>query len=335
MPTVTIATFNCENLFARYKFETGPGGDKRKKVLTPEQLKERWGFMPPESWKNSFQLLGSDDWRKVTARALKGEGSYPDIVCLQEIESLAVLRRFNEDFLKTDAYPFAVLIDGHDPRMIDVGVLSVYPIVRLRSHMDEPAANGPGYVFSRDCLEVTIDVKGVELHLFVNHLKSKLLQPGQSKSAVDARRQAQAERVAAIVRERFGATGWRQANLVICGDFNDTPDSAPLASLLEIGFENVVDRLPANERWTHYWDKKNLVGQLDYLLVAPDLASRSGGLPKIERRGLVTKQGMQVWFGTPNDTKGAVAALEAERFPGVTNKISASDHCPVRITLNL
>ena len=73
MPTVTLCTFNCENLFARYKFQVGPGGSKSKeKVLSPPLLKERWGFLPSEPWKNSFQLLDKDAWRELTPRALKG-----------------------------------------------------------------------------------------------------------------------------------------------------------------------------------------------------------------------------------------------------------------------
>src|SRR5213592_1724453 len=121
MTTVRLATFNCENLFARYKFEAGPPGTK--KVLTPQELDQHWGFLPPERWKKSFQILSEDGWRDLTAKALKGKDGYPDIACLEEVESLPALRRFNQDFL-AGHYTHAVLIDGHDPRSIDVGVLS-------------------------------------------------------------------------------------------------------------------------------------------------------------------------------------------------------------------
>ena len=65
---VRLATFNCENLFARYKFEAGPPGTK--KVLTPEELDQHWGFLPPERWKKSFQIFSHDDWRELTAKGL-------------------------------------------------------------------------------------------------------------------------------------------------------------------------------------------------------------------------------------------------------------------------
>ncbi len=331
MTTVRLATFNCENLFARYKFEAGPPGGK--KVLKPEELDQRWGFIPPESWKNSFQIFTHDGWRELTALALKGKDGYPHIACVEEIESLPALRRFNKDFLGGH-YQHAVLIDGHDPRNIDVGVLSTFPITDLKTHIDE-VTTGPGkWLFSRDCLEVTFDVAGTPLYVFVNHLKSQLAKTPQERVAAAARRKVQASRVAAIIQGRFG-NAWQNTNLVVVGDFNDQPTSPYVQPLLALGMTNVVDRLPADERWTHFWDKKNLVSQLDYILVTPKLSAASQKPPYVERRGLVKKQNMSVSMAKLDDTPGAPAALPSQRFAGVTNKMSASDHCPVVMELNV
>jgi len=119
--------------------------------------------------------------------------------------------------------------------------------------------------------------------------------------------------VAALVRERFG-TDWQRANLVVVGDFNDQPASPFVHPLVGMGLVNVVERLPPGERWTHYWDKKNSVSQLDYILLTKRLAQASPKVPYIERRGLVRKRKMP-----------GPAAL----FAGVTSRIGASDHCPV------
>ena len=331
MTTVRLATFNCENLFARYKFEAGPPGGK--KVLKPEELDQHWGFIPPESWKNSFQIFTHDGWRDLTAKALKGKDGYPEIACLEEIESLPALRRFNKDFLGGH-YPYAILIDGHDPRNIDVGVLSTVPITDIKTHIDEVKPSSKTLLFSRDCLEATFDVGGTLLHVFVNHLKSKLAKSPQERAAGDARRKLQAARVAAIVKERFG-NAWQNTNLVVVGDLNDQPTSPHLQPLLGMGMINVVDRLPALERWTHYWGKKNLVSQLDYILLSPKLSAASPKPPYVERRGIVKKKNMKVFLANLDDTPGAQAALPSQRFSGITNKMSASDHCPVVMEVNV
>lgn len=331
MTTVRLATFNCENLFARYKFEAGPPGGK--KVLTPAELEKHWGFLPPESWKKSFQIFNHDGWRELTAKALKGKDGYPDIACLQEIESLPALRRFNRDFLGKH-YPYAVLIDGHDPRSIDVGVLSTHPIIDLKTHIDEAVPGSTTRMFSRDCLEVTFDIGGTPLYVFLNHLKSQYGKTPQERAKGDARRKAQAARVAAVVKERLG-NNWQNTNLVVVGDLNDQPTSPHLQPLLVLGMTNVVDRLPGAERWTYYWDKKNLVSQLDYILLTQKLSAASPKPPYVERRGLVKKQNMSPSMANLDDTPGAPATLPSERFTDVTNKMSASDHCPVVMELNV
>ena len=81
-----------------------------------------------------------------------------------------------------------------------------------------------------------------------------------------------------------------------------------------MGLVNVVERLPPGERWTHYWDQKNSVSQLDYILPTKKLAQASPKVPDIERRRLVRKRKM------PGP---------AARFARVTSRIGASDHCPV------
>lgn len=180
MPTITLCTFNVENLFGRYKaFRFLPGDKFKRKILSEEELQEKGGFLPGQEFapKNSFEIFDKDVWRKLTAQALKGETEdYPDIACLQEVESIRVLRLFNEKYLRKNenpVYPYVLLIDSHDPRLIDIGVLSKHEIVDVKTHMDEPYDDKSGYLFSRDCQEVTFEIETKLLTLFVNHLKSK------------------------------------------------------------------------------------------------------------------------------------------------------------------
>jgi len=113
--------------------------------------------------------------RNLTAQALaEPDGKLPDILCLQEVENMDALRKLNLDHL-AGHYQYQLLIDGRDPRNIDVAVLSVFPIVDIRSNLDVLDDDGTP-LMSRDCLEVTITLPSAEdLTLFVNHLKSKFV----------------------------------------------------------------------------------------------------------------------------------------------------------------
>jgi len=65
--------------------------------------------------------VGSIEWRRdlIQAPAIENTGRVinevkADILCLVEVESRPVLRRFNDTALKEAPYPHAMLIDGND-----------------------------------------------------------------------------------------------------------------------------------------------------------------------------------------------------------------------------
>jgi hypothetical protein len=61
---------------------------------------------------------------------------------------------------------------GNDERGIDVGILSHYPIRRMRSHIAD--RSGDAHTFSRDCPEYYIELpSGRELLILPNHFASK------------------------------------------------------------------------------------------------------------------------------------------------------------------
>ena len=153
-----------------------------------------------------------------------------DMLGVVEAESRIALQRFNVDLLRPISdriYGHIMLIDGNDDRGIDVGVMTRgdHEIQRIVSHVDDADLAGP--IFGRDCPEYTVTLpSGATLLVMVNHFKSKGY--GSARDS-NRRRQRQAERVAEIYRARR-AEGI--ANIVVLGDLNDTPDSAPLAPLL-------------------------------------------------------------------------------------------------------
>jgi endonuclease/exonuclease/phosphatase family metal-dependent hydrolase len=315
MATVRVATFNAENLFARFKFNSD--------VDPQKAVKDGW-----DANKTYFTILNEDE-KKLTGKLIRSLGV--DVIALQEVESLDTLRRFRGEYVGGPKnYPYSVLVDGNDPRLIDVAVLSKHPIVRVRSN--QHLRSGNAYLFSRDCLEVEIDVNGDPLYLFVNHFKSMLDKndPKNGRRNTRAKRQLQAKAVKEIVEARFGQKAGKQPFIVL-GDLNDylETDDAGSTGINEIvewnQVENVVDRRPEEDRWTHYFrehaaPKKDSYQQLDYLLLSKTLAANTAAVPEIVRKGL---------------TKLA-DRYTGPRFPEVgTVKPVASDHCPVVIDLTL
>src|SRR5574341_2474977 len=196
-----LATFNCENLFARYKF--------------------RSNFDPTEADDFTINDLAFDIYdeteKQITARAIREVNA--DVIALQEVESRPVLDRFNSSYLGGMRYRHRILVDSHDPRSIDVAILSRFPIVSVRSYRHERNAANTAPLFSRDCLEADLDVSGKQLVIYVNHFKSMM----EGREATKSRRIEQAERVAAIIQQRWQEKNF-EGNFVVLGDLNDYPD---------------------------------------------------------------------------------------------------------------
>jgi endonuclease/exonuclease/phosphatase family metal-dependent hydrolase len=299
MPTLRIATFNVENLFARYRFKDSiqPTADDG---FTINDLAFR---------------IHDEESKKITARAIREVKA--DVICLQEVESLPVLDRFNSYYLGGMKYAHRAVIDCFDPRQIDVAVLSRHPIASLRSHREERNKDGTAFLFSRDCLEIELNVGGKALTLYANHFKSMM----EGREATRERRQEQAERVAAIIDARWKKSGYK-GNFVVLGDLNDYPGGKTgLASLLDHkGLANVLTRLPASEQWTHYYAGGNEYHQLDYLLLSAGLAKANAGKPTVMRRGLPWR----------------AQQVTDERLDGVgENEPKASDHAPLYMDITL
>lgn len=137
---VRVGTFNCENLFARFRF--------RSNVKVANATKD--GFTINDL---AFDFLKPDE-KTLTGQAIRALDA--DVIALQEVENFDVLKRFRNEYLKPMKCTHGVLIEGNDPRFIDVAVLSRYPLTRIVTHQELRSGNSS--LFSRDCLEV--DVKG-------------------------------------------------------------------------------------------------------------------------------------------------------------------------------
>jgi len=202
-----------------------------------------------------------------------------DIPCMVELESRNIMAQFNTEAL-AGQYGYQMSIEGTDPRGIDVGLYSKFPLGRIRSNIFDLDTNGKP-LFSCDCLEVEVITGAAQsIFLLVNHLKSK---SGGSQEANNERRRQQAEWVNALLQERYTLD---RDLVVVAGDFNNTPEAVPLRPLLqESGLADILalqfPDQPA-ERWTYHYDTNQ---QIDYILVSPLLRQifRKAG---VQRRGI-------------------------------------------------
>jgi len=303
MTAVRLATFNVENLFARWKFDANVDPD--------EAIEDGWAVD-----KTKFDRYSDAD-KEITGEAIRALKA--DVLALQEVENVDTLKHFRGDYLGGPSkYPYVAGIDGNDPRLIDVVVMSRLPIVAVRSnqHLKTPG-NARSELFSRDCLEVTIATPDDgRLLLFVQHFKSMMGGRKQTRE----RRVVQAQAVKRIVEERLGPSPGDHP-FAILGDFNDyLEDGDGTTTAIDdlVGWdqvENVVTRRPADDQWTHYYKQGGgEYRQLDYLLLSSSLAQASPAAPEIMRKGMPLR----------------ATKYTGPRFDKIgRDRPKASDHCPV------
>lgn len=232
---VTVGTFNLNNLFSRFNFSG-----------VVSAIQSHTAAMTVR-----YEFTDSDDFavRRFRGNLVKGKNARDTatiaerilnmnvhVLAVQEIENIAILREFNRDHLDK-LYPHQVLIEGNDPRLIDIGILSRFPIGQVASfqtavHPEQPQVR----VFGRDLLEVEILSPTRSRRLFTlynTHLKSHFgdhESGGRGKVKNDARRRRQAEAIRDIISRRMRSN----EKYIVVGDMNDGPDDSPIHALKTI-----------------------------------------------------------------------------------------------------
>lgn len=267
---VRVGTFNLNNLFSRFNFQA---------EIPAIPMSETGGITL--TFQNGKFVARTFDGRLVRAKnpadtaTIAGRISdvmKADVLAVQEVEHIEILRQFNKEHL-SGMYPHAALVEGNDSRMIDVGVLSKLPIGTIVSHQTAVHPAEPTRrIFSRDLLQVEIlDPSGDKLfNLYNTHLKSHFVpfDEDQEEGAAlsNELRRRQAETIARIITRMERP----QSKFVLTGDMNDPPDSESLQPMLTADNQPLTNALadpvetrpakpetpgqgpgPANKAWTH------------------------------------------------------------------------------------
>jgi endonuclease/exonuclease/phosphatase family metal-dependent hydrolase len=233
---VRVATWNVHDLFDEADRLDPPG--ELDAVPPPGEVEDRLSAVA--------QVL-----RRIDA----------DAVLLQEVEDEPLLRRLAD----RSGYPEARLLEGNDPRGIDVALLSRLPVLAYRGHA--AARGGDGLpLWPRDAVVAELGAGARRLALVGTHLSSRLSDPG------GARRLVQAAALRALADE---AAAGPAALVLAGGDLNDEAGDPALAPLLADGawVDAALGDPSAPAAWT--WSEGPARAALDHLLLP---AAAVGGL---------------------------------------------------------
>jgi len=308
---VKIASYNVENLF-----------DLKYNGHEYEQ------YIPNTSWK-----WNSDTYRKKLINISKVIVDMdPDIIALQEIESLQALKDLRAQIQRDGLYlPYYAIASAKDTT-VKVALLSKYP---LRAQDLRVTAT---YKY-RNILEAKVQLGNEKLYIFVNHWKAK--------SGPESRRIVSAK----VLKKRLNTLG--DVNYILLGDFNSdyrenetfvknrkhndtngitginhilkTTDHNEAVALSDLrsckacAF-NLWYALPAESRWSHKYRGRG--EGLDSIIISPKLANG---------KGLEYKAGSFKKFDAPYlFKKGKIYRWERSRnYPKHHMGRGYSDHLPI------
>lgn len=279
----TIASFNLENFFD--PLDTPGKNDPCDYDQNGKPCKER---VTPASYALKLTKAGQ------AIRDLLGS---PTIVAVQEVENIQVLSALAQSPELAPAGYSAVLLEGLDPRGINVGLLyrhsrvTVEQATQINRCTAENLSFAPGeltcstqatgvldghWLAVRPPLVLTLTVRNeagtttLPLTLIVNHWKAKSGTDPSRREFVD-RRVAEATLVAETVNALLAADP--EAAIIVAGDLNDFVDSPPLQVLTTTTpLRDLATSAPAANRYSYIYQGLSQI--LDHLLVTPNLQQR-------------------------------------------------------------
>ncbi len=292
---ITLGTFNLNNLFSRYNFKASIKSLKSGTVV-------EYVFGDKENFKirkfrgKLIKPKNKKDTLKIASTIVEMNA---DILAVQEVEDINILKQFNKEYLGNKSYKYVTLIEGNDPRLIDVGLLSNFPLGAVTSWQHAVYDNETREIFSRDLLQAEIlnERRTKTLFtLFVTHLKSNFISytspdADKQKAKNNQKRLKQSEVIGRIIEDQTRP----DSKYILVGDMNDSPDSPfvkgfsdykginlhnALENMQETGKMNKTKYPPGDIFWTHRYriSPGNYIYNLyDQIWISPALTGKLSG----------------------------------------------------------
>jgi endonuclease/exonuclease/phosphatase family metal-dependent hydrolase len=325
-PTVTLMTFNVENLF-----DTRDDAGKDDKAFLPLTLKQS------DAHRQSCNGIEVAHWREqclhwdwneeilqrklsVVAQSILqvGNGRGPDVLALQEIENRDILERLRTEHLAAAGYAPAILIEGEDDRGIDVAFLTRLDVVGKPVLHTIPFDGVPRerVADTRGILEATFRLPGGALLTgYAVHFPAPYHPTAMRVSAYDSlnglKRSLPEDRAA------FAA-----------GDFNTTSREGREKSMLERHVRPnwivVHERGNVGVQGTSYYDQDGTWSFLDMILWSP---ARKNG----DRAWILRDSSVQVPNQVPAQVQDGATPARFELPEGS----GVSDHWPLLAAIEL
>lgn len=243
-----------------------------------------------------------------------------DVLVMEELESQDVLTWFRDTYLSDMGYTSAISIDAGDPRGIEQGVLSRFPVVEPTVWLQMPlkgthpkgaddAPEGTPIVFHRSPFRVDVIVpagargnpRDYSFTVFTVHAKS-----GRNSAYW---REAEAAGTVSLIQTAMSDDPGR--NVVVMGDFNAVQSDASFRAFVGSGLIDLfADRRPEDPATTTHESGRSI----DHILV------NAAMMPEVIRDSRFV-------FGTPARPKG----VDYRTYPAP--KGYASDHYPVVVDI--
>lgn len=246
--------------------------------------------------RKAIDQLG-EAWKKMDA----------DFIGIEELENEGILAKFRGWHFEGAGYDYLWCNQLRGTRGINVGFMSRIPTGEIRVRKFQRLTL-PGeehkWTYARDLVSVEIKpASDVSIEVFILHLKSKRDSEGDEKSA--HWRLAEATRLRQIIDERLAAKP--DALIAVIGDFNDTPDSVTIKTLLAPPSAtpdkpSLIDAHAGLPPEAITFLKNPYKSKIDYIMLSPALAKCA--------------------------VKGTAAVVGADAPTG-------SDHAPVAVELEI
>lgn len=325
-PRVSIMTFNVENLFdtqhddGTEDFTFLPLAIKRDAKIREGCEKNSSDYRKRECHEKDWNDTILDKKLARVGGVIRqvGEGKGPDILMLAEVENQRVVERLRDQELKDSGYITAKVIDSFDPRGIDPGLLSRFPMWREpKIHRIPLKALDKDGVYSaertRGILEVPVTLPdGTKAVVFVVHLASQANPSYLRKQSVEFLNKLVSELPPDVVA-------------LAGGDFNITREENEKSGYFStiLNGEWQVAHLEGCHQCegTHYYHPKTEWSFLDSILVRRASASKTGW--RLDPASV----------RVPNDTRFQISKYGSPARFDEKSPYGVSDHWPVYVEI--